>query len=215
MLRIWGRRNSHNVQKVMWLVGELDLPHEHIPAGGSHGLLGTADFLAMNPHDRVPVIEDDGLVVWESHAILRYLAAVYGPSSFWPLGASERVWQDQWMDWTATSLQPDFLSGVFWGHYRTPEKDRDERTVAAKIAACARHFQILDTVLAEQPFLSGETLGLADIAAGTNLFRYFTLDIERPNVPNVEIWRDRIEQRPAYRTHVMIDYSDLQGRLSF
>lgn len=215
MLRIWGRRNSHNVQKVMWLVGELELPHEHIPAGGSHGLLDTPDFLAMNPHGRVPVIDDGGHVVWESHAILRYLAARYGSSSFWPSEAAERAWQDQWMDWTATGLQPDFLNGVFWGYYRTPEKDRDEKAVAMKTAACARHFQILDAVLARWPFLSGESLGLADIAAGTNLFRYFTLDIERPVVPNVEAWRQRIEARPAYRTHVMIDYSDLKGRLAY
>lgn len=215
MLRIWGRRNSHNVQKVMWLVGELDLDHEHIPAGGSHGLLGTPEFLAMNPHGRVPVVDDGGQVVWESHAILRYLAAVHGTPSFWPVNPAARAWQDQWMDWTATTLQPDFLSGVFWGFYRTPETARDETAIAAKIAVCARHFQLLDQILARQPFLSGTDLGLADIAAGTNLFRYFTLDIDRPVVPNVEAWRQRIEGRPAYRTHVMIDYSDLRGQLAF
>ena len=82
MLRIWGRRSAFNVQKVLWLVGELQLAHEHIPAGGEFGGLDTAEFLALNPHGRVPVIDDNGTIVWESHAILRYLAARYGADRF-------------------------------------------------------------------------------------------------------------------------------------
>lgn len=84
MLQVWGRRSSFNVQKVMWLIGELDLAHAHIPAGGEFGVKHTPDFLAMNPHGRVPVIKDvDGTVVWESHTILRYLAAQYGRPTLW------------------------------------------------------------------------------------------------------------------------------------
>ena len=75
MLTIWGRRSSFNLQKVMWLVGELQLEHRHIELGGQFGGLDTPEFLAMNPHGRIPVIDDQGTVVWESHAILRYLAA--------------------------------------------------------------------------------------------------------------------------------------------
>src|SRR3954454_4716056 len=83
MLKVWGRRSSYNVQKVMWLIGELDLAHEHINAGGSAGGLDAPAFLAMNPHGRVPVIRDGDVVVWESHAILRYLAARHGAGRFW------------------------------------------------------------------------------------------------------------------------------------
>jgi glutathione S-transferase len=75
MLKVWGRRSSFNVQKVMWLIGELGLAHEHIDAGGAFGGLDTPAFLAMNPHGRIPVIRDELATVWESHAILRYLAA--------------------------------------------------------------------------------------------------------------------------------------------
>ena len=89
MLKVWGRRSSFNLQKVMWLVGELGLPHEHIPAGGDFGLNDTPEFLAMNPHGRVPVIDDDGTVVWESQTILRYLAAKYARSIL--VGRSERT----------------------------------------------------------------------------------------------------------------------------
>jgi len=215
MLKIWGRRNSHNVQKVMWLVGELGLAHEHSPAGGAFGLVDTPEFRAMNPHGRVPVIDDDGVVVWESQAILRYLASVYGKDGVWPEDLAARALQDQWMDWSATALQPDFLNGVFWGFYRTPQAERNTQAVAEKIAACARHFEMLDRVLQTRPYLSGEQFGLADIPVGTVLFRYFTLDIDRPDVPHVQAWRRRIEERPAYREHVMIDYSDLFARLAY
>ena len=110
MLKVWGRRSSFNVQKVMWLVGELGLEHEHIDAGGSFGGLDTPDFLAMNPHGRVPVIRDGEVTVWESHAVLRYLAARHGAGQFWPDDPAMRAAIDGWMDWSQTALQPDFLS---------------------------------------------------------------------------------------------------------
>ncbi|SDR47630.1 glutathione S-transferase [Rhizobiales bacterium GAS113] len=215
MLKVWGRRNSFNVQKVMWLLGELRLPHTHIPAGGDFGLLDTPEFLAMNPHGRVPVIDDDGVIVWESHAIMRYLAAVYGKGSFWAADAVARSQADRWMDWSQTVLQPDFLNGVFWAYYRTPEAQRDWPAIRAKIAACARHFRLLEAVLAELPHLGGLTLSLADIAAGTALYRYFELDIERPDIPKVEAWYRRLQERPAYREHVMIAFQDLRGKLDY
>jgi glutathione S-transferase len=113
MLTVWGRRSSFNLQKVMWLVGELGLEHRHIEAGGRFGGLDTPEFTAMNPHGRVPVIDDDGTIVWESHAILRYLAARHG--RFWSDDPGARSQVDRWMDWSQTALQPDFLMGVFWG----------------------------------------------------------------------------------------------------
>jgi glutathione S-transferase len=83
MLTIWGRCSSFNVQKVMWLVAELGIEHQHLEAGGRFGSLDKPKFRAMNPHGRVPVIDDGGTIVWESHAILRYLAARYGRDAFW------------------------------------------------------------------------------------------------------------------------------------
>ena len=147
MLKVWGRRSSFNLQKVMWLVGELGLPHEHIPAGGDFGLNDTPEFLAMNPHGRVPVIDDDGTVVWESQTILRYLAAKYGRGRFWSDDPGDRSLAERWMDWSQASLQADFLIGVFWGFYRTPEAQRNMPVVNARIRACTRHFQLLDRVL--------------------------------------------------------------------
>jgi glutathione S-transferase len=215
MLRIWGRRSSFNVQKVMWLIGELDLAHEHIPAGGHSGGLDDPTFLAMNPHGRVPVIDDDGTTIWESHAILRYLAARYGDSTLWPSDAGVRSLSDRWMDWAQTTLQPDFLTGVFWGFYRTPDTQRNWPAIHESVARCTRHFQLLDKVLEGRQFLGGDTLTLADVAAGTALYRYFELEIERPLVPHVQAWYRRLQDRPAYCRHVMIPFGEMRGRLDY
>jgi glutathione S-transferase len=215
MLKVWGRRSSFNVQKVLWLVEELALGYEHIDAGGKFGGLDAPEFLAMNPHGKVPVIEDDGIVVWESHAILRYLAARHGGTQWWPEDPAERSLADRWMDWSATTLQPDFLMGVFWGFYRTPGAQRDLPAIQAKVAACASHFQLLDRMLGEHRYLLGDALTLADIPAGTVLYRYFGLDIDRPAVPNVDAWFHRLQAKPAYRAHVMIPFEELRGRLAY
>lgn len=215
MLKILGRRSSINVQKVMWLSAELELVHEHVPLGGTFGGLDSPEFLALNPHGKVPVIDDGGVVVWESHAILRYLGARYGAARFWPNAPGERARADAWMDWTATCLQPDFIGRVFWAFYRTPEAQRDWQVIREGLARCARNFQLLDGILAQQPFLAGGELTLADIPAGTQLYRYFTLEIERPALPHVEAWYQRLQSRPAYREHVMVPYDELRGRLQF
>jgi glutathione S-transferase len=215
MLKIWGRRSSFNVQKVMWLVGELDLAHEHIELGGRFGGLDDPAFLAMNPHGRVPVIQDERATVWESHAILRYLAACHGAGQFWPDDPARRAQMDGWMDWSQTALQPDFLNGVFWGFYRTPDAQRNWPAIRAALSRCDGHFRKLDRLLSNRPFLLGEALSLADITVGTSLYRYFELKIERPSLPEVERWYRSLQQRQPFRAHVMIPFEELRGRLDY
>jgi glutathione S-transferase len=215
MLKVWGRRSSANVQKVLWLVGELGLPHTHVPAGGDFGGLDDPAFRAMNPHGKVPVINDGGVVVWESHAILRYLAAVHGAERFWSADPAVRAPIDGWMDWAQTALQPAFLGGVFWGGYRTPEAQRDAEAVAQALeqtAACLAH---VDHLLADRPFVGGETLSLADIVIGTHLYRYFELEVARPDLPRLAAWYERLKARAAYREHVMVPFGEMKGRLAF
>ena len=108
------------------------------------------------------------------------------------------------MDWSQSTLQPDFLLGVFWGFYRTPEAQRNLDAIQTKIDRCANHFRLLDGILADRPFMLGNELTLADIPIGTNLYRYFNLEIERPEIPNVAAWYERLQQRPGYRNHVMV-----------
>lgn len=215
MLRIWGRRSSANVQKVLWLLGELDLPHEHVPAGGDFGGLDDPAFRAMNPHGKAPVIADNEVVVWESHAILRYLAAAHGADRFWPADPAARAPVDGWMDWAQTALQPAFLGGVFWGGYRTPEAQRDAAAVSRALDQTARCLALVDAQLAGRAFVVGETLSLADIAIGAHLYRYIELEIDRPALPRLETWYGRLSERPAYREHVMVPFGELKGRLAF
>ena len=215
MLKIWGRRNSANVQKVLWLAAELGLEYQHIPAGGSFGRLDEPSFRAMNPHGRVPVLQDGDLAIWESHAILRYLASRYGGDALWPTGASEKARIDEWMDWTQTAFQPDFLNGIFWGYYRTPESQRNWPKIKDSVARCCRHVELLDKIFMKQAFLAGGNFSLADIPLGTLLYRYYELDIERPRAEHVEVWYARLGSRPAYRDHVMVAFDDLYGRLSY
>ncbi|MGP1396774.1 MAG: glutathione S-transferase family protein [Inquilinaceae bacterium] len=214
MLTVWGRRSAFNVQKVLWTVGELGLDHRHVDAGGSFGGLDDPDFRAMNPHGKVPVIDDGGTVVWESHAIIRYLGARYGAGGFWPEDPAERSRADRWMDWAQATLQRDFLD-LFWGFYRTPEDRRDWSFIRERIERCSSHYRQLDRQLEGRGYLAGDRLTMADIPAGTTLYRYLALDIDRPPVPNVEAWYARLTARPAYVQHVMIPFDDLKGRLAF
>ena len=138
--------------------------------------------------------------VWESHTILRYLAARHGDGRFWSDDPATRAQVEGWMDWSQTSLQPDFLNGVFWGFYRTPEEKRNWPAIKAALARCADHFGKLDRLLEGKAFLLGDTLSLADITAGTSLYRYFELEIERPQLPrsSAGIARCRSARRSAH-----------------
>jgi glutathione S-transferase len=215
MLKLWGRRSSFNTQKVLWLVGELGLPHEHIPAGGSFGRLDEPAFRAMNPHGRVPVIENGDAIVWESHAILRYLAARYAHGNLWSDDPVARAVVEGWMDWSQTTLRPAFLMGVFWGFYRTPDAQRDWPAINRSLARCAEHFGLVDRMLQSRRFLLGDRLSLADIPIATSLYRYFELEIDRPELPNLRAWYGRLQQCPAFREHVMLPFGELRGRLDY
>ena len=139
----------------------------------------------------------------------------HGAGRFWSNDPVARARVDGWMDWSQTSLQPDFLGGVFWGFYRTPEQQRNRPAIDAALGRCQRHFGRLDRLLEGRSFLLGETLSLADITAGTSLYRYFELEIERPPLPQVERWYRALQQRGAYRTHIMIPFGELRGRLDY
>ena len=214
MLKIWGRRTSSNVQKVMWLLGELDLEHERIDVGGKFGGLDTPEYRRMNPHGRIPVLEDGDTIVWESHAVLRYLAATTGDPRFWPADAAARARSDQWIEWTQTQLQRSFMD-VFWGFYRTPEADRDPAFVKDAIERTNNDFLLLDGQMEGRSYLLGDDLTLADIPVATTLYRYYEMDISRPSLSNVEAWYARLQERQAYRDHVMVPFDSLYGKLSF
>lgn len=204
MLTIWGRLNSHNVKKVAWLAEEIGLPHQRIDMGGAFGF--TEAYLAMNPNRLIPTISveggaDDGLVLWESNAILRYLAARHAPH-LWPADPAARALADRWMDWQfgyADAQRDAFLQCV-----RQPQDQRDPAIITASAAKCAQQMEILNAHLARQPWLSGAAFGIGDIPMGVYAYTWFTLPIERPALPHVEQWYTALCERPGFARQVMI-----------
>lgn len=203
MLKVWGRANSLNVQKVMWAIAELGLPHERIDAGGAFGGLDTPAYAALNPNRLIPVLEDGGTVVWESNAIVRYLAARYGTGTLWPEDPATRAAADRWMDWQLTTLQPA-LSPVFLGLVRTPPEQRDMAAIGAHAERLGRAMRILDAHLAGRRFVGGDALTMGDIPLGCVYWRYVNLAIDRPGLPNLAAWHERLAAREAYRQNVML-----------
>lgn len=214
MLKVWGRRSAYNVQKVLWTIGELGLVYEHIDVGGSRGQLDTPEFLALNPHGRIPVIVDGETSIWESNSIIRYLSAVYGAGTLWPEAPAPRSLADRWMDWELASLQPDFLS-LFWGFFRTPVEQHDKDAIQHSLVRCEKHFRKLDAHLAQQPYLAGTVLTMADIACASSLYRYFEMGAPVSYLSHVQAWYERLGKRRAYREHIMVPFNELRGRLTF
>jgi glutathione S-transferase len=200
MLTIWGRLNSHNVKKVAWFAQELGIEHVRHDVGGQFGMDDA--YLAKNPNALIPTIEDGDLVLWESNAIVRYLAARYGGEAFWPADPGRRALADRWMDWQFGYA--DAQRGAFINLVRTPIEKRDPDAIRRSAQACAKLMTILDKALAVTPWLSGEAFGIGDIPMGVYAHSWFTLAIDRPELPNVADWYAGLCERPAYVSQVMI-----------
>ncbi|MBF33918.1 MAG: glutathione S-transferase [Hyphomonadaceae bacterium] len=201
-MKIWGRDNSTNVRKVRWCAEELGLQYEHVPAGGDFGLVSTPEFLALNPNGLIPCLQDGSLVLWESNAIVRYLARQYGDDEFAPADAGRWAAADKWMDWASLSFAGPFRD-LFWNLVRRTPETRDGAAMQRGQEQCAELMKVADDALARQPWLSGETLGIGDIPLGCIAYAWFNMPIERPAMPALEAWYERLSQRQAYRKAVM------------
>ncbi len=210
MLKIWGRKNSINVQKAMWTVGELGLEHERIDVAGKFGGLDTPEFGALNPNRLVPVLQDGEVTVWESNAVIRYLASRYGADSLWCSTAPDRALADAWMDWVATTLYPVFIR-IFVGLIRTPPSKRNPRMLASAVKRAGKIYERFDACLDGGNHIVGDMLTMGDIPVGATLYRYFTMEIDRPALPNVERLYAALMERPAYREHVAVSFEDLRA----
>jgi len=197
MLTIHGRINSVNVQKVVLACEELRLPYTRHDAGGAFGLVQTPEYKAMNPNSLVPVLIDGDLVLWESNAIVRYLAAEYGAGSLWPLDAKQRALSDRWMDWASFTLYPAYHQ-AFWGLIRTPPEKRDRAAIEASIAKTHPLLALLDRELEGKVYLAGDRPTIGDLGLLPSVFRWLNMPVERPRAPNVEAWTERLAARTGY-----------------
>jgi glutathione S-transferase len=207
MLKIWGRANSINVQKVLWAAEELGLFFDRVDAGMQFGVVNTPEYKDLNPNSLVPTIDDDGFVLWESNAIVRYLAAKHGATdrldAMWPADPQTRASADRWMDWQQTTLWVRGLRDVFWTLVRTPPEQRNAAALEEARVKTVAHLAIVETALIGQDFLCGDDLTMADIPMGCAIHRWFGVDIERPSSPMLEAYYKRLSERPAYQEIVL------------
>lgn len=203
MRRLWGRSNSVNVQKVIWCLDELGLPYERIDAGGPFGVVKTAEYTVLNPNRLVPVLEEDGMVFWESNAIVRYLCARYSTGSLWPEDPRSRAVADKWTDWQATNFTPATVP-AFWNLLRTPEAERDVDAVNKSCTASEERLGMLDAHLATHAFAGGEAFGFADIVLGPAVHRWLHMPIAQQPHPHVRRWYRTVSARPASRNALLL-----------
>ncbi len=202
MPKIWGRNTSSNVQKVMWAIGEMGIPHERIDIGGPFGGNKEPKYLAMNPNGLVPTLEDDdGFLLWESNSILRYLAAKHG-SPLEPRDPKERARAHQWMDWQLSVAGPA-ITPAFWGLVRTPPEKRDQAAITASQQKTIEAMRILDGQLAKTRFVAGDVFSMGDIPVGVMAYRYHKLCPERPDLPHFARWYRELEGRKPFQEHVV------------
>ena len=206
MLKIWGRTNSVNVKKVLWCAAELGIAFERQDAGMQFGVVNEPWYRKMNPNGLVPTIDDGGLVLWESNAIVRYLAAKYGSGKLSPADPDKRAACDKWMDWTISTLAGPYRD-VFWGLVRTPPEKRDAAQIEAACKKGSEVLAIADAALEGKQFLGGDALSIGDIPLGCFAYAWYEMPISRPAMPNLDAWYLRLCERPAYKKHVMLPLS--------
>ena len=202
MLRILGRKTSSNVQKVLWCCGEIGLAFERTDVGGPFGGNKAPEYLELNPNGLVPTIDEDGFVLWESNAIVRYLAAKHASGSLFPSDLKVRADADRWMDWQQTTVASP-LGILFRALLKRPPDAIDRTEIEAAQRRAASALAMLDARLARTKYVAGDALTMADLALGYAPHRWLRMPIERPPLANLERWYRDLSARPAYREHVV------------
>jgi glutathione S-transferase len=207
MLRILGRKTSANVQKVLWLLTEMEIACEREDFGGEFGGNRSSEFLLLNPNGVVPTLIDGKTAIWESNTILRYIASRYGPTPLYPVDPVARADCERWMDWQLGTLNL-CMTPLYVALIRTTPDKRDTAAVERNVQRARELFAILDRALADRQFLAGQVMTLAEICTGMFVYRWFELEIARgPKTLNVERWFAEIRKRPGFQQHVMIGLS--------
>ena len=198
MLKIWGRISSINVRKVVLTAQLLELPFDRIDAGAAFGVTKTPEYLARNPNALVPTLEDDDFVLWESNVIVRYLCAEHSQAGLYPRDLRNRFDAERWMDWQQTTLN---VAGrdAFIQLVRTPQDKRDAQAIAASQAATQPLLVLLDSHLAQRPFMAGERLSMADIPIACEMHRWWGLPLRHAEHPHLRRWYEGLAQLPAAR----------------
>jgi glutathione S-transferase len=206
MIKIWGRTDSSNVQKVLWCLGELGLEFERLDWGGKFGGNNDESYRAMNPNGLVPTMKDGDFVLWESNSIMRYLNAKYGHGRLLPATPEGMANANRWMDWQLSTFNGAIVP-LFWNLIRTPADKRDPKAVQGAFEKTTNAWQMVEDQLGKSQYLGGGEFSLGDIPLGVWAYRWFNLPIERPKMARIENWYESLKQRQPYQTHIMIPLS--------
>src|SRR5262245_20444012 len=198
MLKILGRASSSNVSKVVWACEEMQLPYDRKDIGGEFGGNDKPDYLALNPNGLVPTVDDDGFILWESNAIVRYLARKHGMGSLCPMDPGMAADAERWMDWQLTTVLPAF-GPLYVQFFLTAPDKRDPNVIRQATERSAQVLSRLDSNLANRPYVAGDQLTMGDLPFGPVVHRWFNYDIARPALPNLEAWHKRVSARDAFK----------------
>jgi glutathione S-transferase len=199
MLRIWGRLSSINVRKVVFAAQLLGLQFERTDAGAAFGIVQTDAYKARNPNSLVPMLEeDDGYTLWESNVIVRYLCAQHAGRGLYPQDLRARFDAERWMDWQQTTLNPAGRD-AFVQLVRVAADKRDARLVDASVRATEPLLAMLDAHLAQNTFMAGDALTMADVPIACEIHRWWGLPLERPATPHIARWYAGLTALPAAR----------------
>lgn len=198
MLKIYGRRTSINVRKVLWCCEELAIRHEREDLGSGFRSPAAEEFLTLNPNGLVPVIDDGGFVLWQSNSIIRYLATAYGDHTLYSSDLRQHALIDQWIDWQATEFN-DAWRGAFMGLVRKAPAYQDRRIIDESIAQWTKMMKVLEDRLHEAgAYVGGESFTLADIPIGLSIHRWFSTPVPHVELPAVEAYYNRLRSRPGF-----------------
>lgn len=202
MLKIWGRANSINVQKVLWTCEELQIPYERIDAGGAFGRTKETYYLARNPTGLVPMIEDGGIALWESNSIVRYLASRHPEAGICPADPVLYARAGAWMDWQLGTLWPPVRT-LFQQLIRTAPGERNQTIIDRARTEAASHLETLENALSSAAFVAGDNFTIGDVPVGAVVYRWCALELIRPTYPAIAEWYKRLTERPAFMRTVM------------
>lgn len=202
MIKVHGRVTSGNVQPVLWCLEELGLAYERLDVGGPFGGTDTPDFLALNPLGLIPVLEEDGQVLSEVTTILRYLMRRHGGHPSDPMAAAQI---ERWADLARQHVYMPLVPTLFWQLTRTPVDQQNGPAIEAAVAALKQSMPIVASRI-KGPYFGGDALNLLDFQIGSLLYRYFEMAFDKTDLPDLRAYYDRLCERPAYRSCVMVDF---------
>ncbi|NJO32531.1 MAG: glutathione S-transferase [Rhodospirillales bacterium] len=208
---LWGRPTSTNVQKILWLLDELALPYDHKIVGGQHGGLDTDSFGRMNPNRTVPVLQDGGLTIWESHAILRYLCNKSGALQLYPVEVGERAHVDMWLDWHITVFWPPIRT-VFLDHVRDQKRSWDDPVIVSAVQAIHRNLDFLADAVGKVGFIARPSFTIADIPLAVGLNRLVSMDLPVALHSHVENWARTLRAMPSFDSVVSAEQPIIEQR---